>query len=72
MEENYVCYLETSREYTEEGLLNLISETFDTDVTGLKVENIESFQDERGENFIITCSMEEENMKTIKVFHAYG
>ena len=69
---SYDCCLKTSREYTEEGLLNLITETFDTDVSGLKVENIDSYEDDRGENFIITCSKEEGNMKTIKVFHAYG
>ncbi|MBR5504416.1 MAG: hypothetical protein IKV87_08250 [Methanobrevibacter sp.] len=69
---NYDCTLETSREYTEEGLLNLIAKTFDVDVTGLKVDNIESFNDERGENFIITCSKYEGKIKTVKVFHAYG
>ena len=69
---NYNCTIETSREITENGLLNLISETFDVDVSGLKLENIESFCDENGENFIITCSKEENNMKTIKVFHAHG
>ena len=72
MDMNYDCSFETSKEITEEGLLNLIRETFDADVNGLKVENIDSFQDENGENFVITCSKDEGELHTLKVFHAYG
>ena len=72
MKPNYNYQIETSKEITEEGLLNLIARTFDVDTSGLKVENMESFTDENGENYIIVCSKDEGDTQTIKVFHAYG
>ncbi len=72
MSSNYNYVMETSKEITEKGLLNLIARTFDVDTAGLTVENIESFTDENGDNYVITCSKEEGDTRTIKVFHAYG